>query len=256
MNQNNNQAFQQNAVNQQMHAGPGLGQAYTQLQQGNQGNPNIQNLAQNKGLQNTSPGQSQYARNNNYYQPSIQQGGGVNQYGAKFSSGARDEDIGSAYYQSQPAQNAPQNNIRSQYTGNQPANMQYGLNNNTGQSQYAQNNNYYQPSIKQGGGVNQYGAKFSSGTRDEDIGSAYYQSQPAQNAPQNNIRSQYTGNQPANMQYGLNNNTGQSQYAQNNNYYQPSIQQGSGVNQYGAKFSSGTRDEDIGSAYYQSKQGF
>ena len=43
-------------------------------------------------------------------------------------------------------------------------------------SQYAQKNNYYQASALQGGGVNQYGAHYSSGIRDEDVGNAYYNS--------------------------------------------------------------------------------
>lgn len=52
--------------------------------------------AQNLAGQNQSG--SQYAQNNNYYQASMLQGGGVNQYGAQYVSGKQDEDIGQAYY--------------------------------------------------------------------------------------------------------------------------------------------------------------
>jgi len=205
---------------------------------------NLQNQSSSQFTPNNA-GSSQYAQNNNYYQASALQGGGVNQYGAQYSSGNRDEDIGNAYYQSQAGTGLNQN--KSQYN---PQNIQSSTGpqfaaSNTGSSQYARNNNYYQASALQGGGVNQYGAHYSSGKRDEDVGNAYYQStQPVGNI--SNTSSQYN---PQLQQSNIN-PTNSSQYAQKNNYYQSSFQQGTGVNQYGAHYTSGKKDEDIGNAYF------
>lgn len=230
-----------------------------------------QNLQDNSSSQftQTNAGTSQYAQNNNYYQASARQGGGVNQFGAHYSSGNRDEDIGNAYYQAQA--NTELNQNKSQYTGsatlntlnnvssnnfsgNQFTTSQYNPQNirsstdpqftqtNAGKSQ-AQNNNYYQASA--GGGVNQFGAQYGSGNRDEDIGNAYYQS--TQPVEYNNTANQFN---PQPQQSNLNNLNNRAQYAQNDNYYQSSVQQGGGVNQYGAYYTSGNKDEDIGNAYY------
>ncbi len=243
---------------------------------------------------------SQYAQKNNYYQASAQQGGGVNQYGAHYTSGNRDEDVGNAYYQSQgntgisnqsgggqytsnaslnTLSNVSRNNFsNSQYGGSQttPQNMQNA--NTTPRTQYGQKNNYYQASAQQGGGVNQYGAHYTSGNRDEDVGNAYYQSQGNTGISNQAGSGQYTSsatlntlpnvssNNFSNNQYGTNqagqqnmqnnaanNMQANTQFARNNNYYQASAQQGGGVNQYGAHYTSGNRDEDVGNAYYQSQ---
>ncbi len=263
-----------------------------------------QNLQNN--ATNNIQGSTQYARNNNYYQASAQQGGGVNQYGAHYTSGNRDEDVGNAYYQSQGNTGISNTADRGQYTSdvslntlpnvssNNFQNNQYGTNqagqqnmqnnaanniqnaSNTPRTQYAQKNNYYQASAQQGGGVNQYGAHYTSGNRDEDVGNAYYQAQgntgisnqagsgqftssaslnTLSNVSRNNFsNSQYGGSQvtPQNMQNA--NNTPHTQYGQKNNYYQASAQQGDGVNQYGAHYSSGIKDEDVSNTYYNSSQ--
>ena len=87
--------------------------------------------AQNLAGQNQSG--SQYAQNNNYYQASMLQGGGVKQYGAQYVSGKQDEDIGQSYYQAQ--NNA---DIQSQYKGSQYG----GANQYRGASQYNATNQY------------------------------------------------------------------------------------------------------------------
>ena len=117
---------------------------------------------------------------------------------------------------------------------------------NAGSSQYALNNNYYQASALQGGGVNQYGAQYSSGNRDEDIGNSYYQS----TQPVGNVSSTGSQYNPLLQQGNINNPASSSQYAQKNKYNQSSFQHSNGVNQYGAHYTSAKRDEDIGNAYY------
>jgi len=176
------------------------------------------------------------------------------------------------YNQNQPQQTKSQY-VTSQYNPQSAQQDSMGMNNT---SQYAQKNNYYQASALQGDGANQYGAHYTSGNRDEDVGNAYYQAQGntgisnqagsgqyTSSASLNNLsnvndnnfnNSQYGSNQtnPQNMQNAA--NTPSSQYAQRNNYYQASAKQGGGVNQYGAHYSSGIRDEDVGNAYYNSSQ--
>jgi len=176
------------------------------------------------------------------------------------------------YNQNQPQQ-ATSQYVTSQYNPQSAQQNRMGMNN---ASQYAQKNNYYQASAQQGGGVNQYGAHYTSGNRDEDVGNAYYQAQgntgisnqagsgqftssaslnTLSNVSRNNFsNSQYGGSQvtPQNMQNA--NNTPHTQYGQKNNYYQASAQQGDGVNQYGAHYSSGIKDEDVSNTYYNSSQ--
>lgn len=152
---------------------------------------------------------------------------------------------------------------RSQYNPGQYSGAQSGMGGFTGTSQFGANNNYYQSSAQKGGGVNQYGAKYSSANRDEDVGNAFYQSAGMTSAGMGGTtsggygaRSQYNPEQIYGAQSGTGGLSNTSQYGASNNYYQSSVQKGGGANQYGAQYSSGTRDEDVGSAYYQSKQGF
>ncbi|MFW6035534.1 MAG: hypothetical protein ACOCRZ_04695, partial [Halothermotrichaceae bacterium] len=72
---------------------------------------------------------------------------------------------------------------------------------------------------------------------------------------------QYTASQynPQGSQSNMQNAAAQQtgiQYAQNKSYYQSSNKLDGGVNKYGANFSSGNKDSDIGQAYYQSNKGF
>jgi len=112
----------------------------------------------------------------------------------------------------------------SQYGTTQYGGSQYQPFQNTGISGGGEYQD--QASMIKKGGVNQYGANYSSGIRDEDVGQAYYQSQGTQ--------------------FGV----AKSQY---NPQHQATMLGGGGVNQYGAQYRSGNRDEDIGQSYYQSK---
>lgn len=116
-------------------------------------------------------------------------------------------------------------------------------------------------SSQRGGGINQFGAQYSSGNRDEDIGQSYYQA--TQGGQFMGSRSQYnpgamtgqtTGAITGQFGTGLNLQQTTGTKSQYNLENVASSERGGGVNRFGAQYSSGNRDEDIGQSYYQSKQ--